>query len=223
MSHSHSSTRSILEFGLPNSAGISHARMCALNDRNRERSASGLFPACRDTSCGGCGARSVKTLEETQKLTATYRVEKTVLQVDALEVDARLAKARYELSTAEDGLTTQREHLNQLLGREITTDFRPDPMIEDDPADLTFEATRLQALQNRPEIREAKLKEKQADYDRRLAKAEYIPDLGLPFSISELTTSKCSPRTFPWLAFCLRGSRSTGDDDTITSPRKLER
>ncbi len=124
-------------------------------------------------------AESVKTLQEAQQLTARYRVEKTVLQGDLLDVNARLAKARYELSTAEDELTTQREQLNQLLGREITTAFRVDPMIEDDPADLTLQAARFQASQNRPEIREAKLKEKQADYDRRLAKAEYIPDLSL--------------------------------------------
>jgi outer membrane protein len=124
-------------------------------------------------------AESVKTLAEAQKLTARYRVEKTVLQSDVLDVDARLAKARYELSTAENGLTTRREQLNQLLGRDITTPFRVDPMIEDDPANLTLETARFQASQNRPEVREAKLKEKQAEYDRRLAKAEYIPDLGL--------------------------------------------
>jgi outer membrane protein len=124
-------------------------------------------------------SESVKTLQEAQALTARYRVEKTVLQGDVLEIDARLAKARYELSTAEDGLTTQREHLNQLLGRDITTQFRVDPMPEDDQTDLTLEAARHQASQNRPEIRQAQLKEKQAEYDRRLAKAEYIPDLGL--------------------------------------------
>ncbi|WP_035356783.1 TolC family protein [Edaphobacter aggregans] len=122
---------------------------------------------------------SVKTLQEAQRLTARYRVEKTVLHSDVLEIDARLAKARYELSTAEDGLTTQREHLNQLLGRDITTAFRVDLMPEDDPTDLTLGAARHQASQNRPEIRQAQLKEKQAEYDRRLAKAEYIPDLGL--------------------------------------------
>ena len=121
---------------------------------------------------------SVKTLQEAQLLTARYRVEKTVLQGDVLEVDARLAKARYELSTTEDGLTTQREHLNQLLGRDITTQFRVDAMPEDDQTDLTLVAAR-QAAQNRPEIHQAELKEKQAEYERRLAKAEYIPDLGL--------------------------------------------
>jgi outer membrane protein len=122
---------------------------------------------------------AVRTLEEAQRVTAHYRAQETVLRADALEVDTRLAKARYELSTAEDGLATQHEHLNQLLGRDLATQFRADSMPEDDPTDLTLEVARQQALQNRPEIREAKLKENQADYDRRLAKAEYIPDLSL--------------------------------------------
>jgi outer membrane protein len=122
---------------------------------------------------------ALRTLEEAQRVTAHYRAQETVLRADALEVDTRLAKARYELSTAEDGLASQHEHLNQLLGRDLTTQFRADSMLEDDPTDLTLEVARQQALHNRPEIREAKLKEKQAEYDRRLAKAEYIPDLSL--------------------------------------------
>jgi outer membrane protein TolC len=75
---------------------------------------------------------AVRTLEETQRVTAHYRAQETVLRADALEVDTRLAKARYELSTAEDGLATQHEHLNQLLGRDLATQFRADSMPEDD-------------------------------------------------------------------------------------------
>ena len=122
---------------------------------------------------------AVKTLEEAQRVTAQYVAEKTVLRGDALEVDARLANARYELSVTEDGLATQRENLNQLLGRDLETRFRVDAVPEEDTTDLTLEATRQQAVANRPENRQARLKEKQAEYDRRLAKAEYIPDLGL--------------------------------------------
>lgn len=121
---------------------------------------------------------AVKTLEEAQRVTAQYRMQQTVLRADALEVETRLAKARYELSTAEDGLASQHEHLNHLLARDLATQFRAEPMPEDDPTDLTLEEARQEASQNRPEIREAKLKQKQAEVDRRLAKAEYIPDLG---------------------------------------------
>jgi outer membrane protein len=119
----------------------------------------------------------VETLEEAQRLTLRYLNEKTVLRAEALEVDARLAKTRYQLSVAEDSIVTQREHLNELLGRDLTTAFRVDVLPEMDTTAVTLDNARQQALQNRPELRQAKLKEKQAEYDRRLARAEYIPDL----------------------------------------------
>jgi outer membrane protein len=123
--------------------------------------------------------QSVRTLEEARRVTTEYRVQETVLRADALEVDARLAKSRYELSVAENGLTTQREHLNQLLGRDLTTPFRVHAMAEEEAIGLTLDAARQRASQNRHEIRQADLKETQAEYDRRLARAEYIPDLSL--------------------------------------------
>src|SRR5450755_2109196 len=56
---------------------------------------------------------AVKTLQEALRVTLRYIAEKTVLKGDALQVDARLAKAKYDLSVAENGLATQHEHLNQ--------------------------------------------------------------------------------------------------------------
>jgi outer membrane protein TolC len=122
---------------------------------------------------------AVKTLEEAQRVTAKYQAEQTVLRADALEVDARLAKAQYELSVAENGLATQHEHLNQLLGRDLTTPFRVNSMPEPEAEDLTLQAARERAERSRPEIKQAQLKQKQAEYDRRIAKAEYIPDLSV--------------------------------------------
>ena len=122
---------------------------------------------------------AVKTLEEAQRITARYAVEETVLRADVLEVEASLVNARHDLLTAENGLATRREHLNQLLGRDLATQFRVEPAPEDHTSDLTLETARQKAQVNRPENRQARLKEKQADYDRRIAKAEYIPDLSI--------------------------------------------
>ncbi len=133
------------------------------------------------TQAGVEAAReAVATLEEAQRVTARYRLQETVLRADALEVEARLAKARYQFSVTENGLVTQREHLNQLLGRDLATPFRVESLPEDDAPDLTLDYARGQAALNRPEVREAQLRAKQAEVDRRLAKAEYIPD----FSVS---------------------------------------
>jgi len=124
----------------------------------------------------------VKTLQEAQRVTLRYVAEKSVLRADELEVDARLTKAQYDLSVAEDGLTTEHEHLNHLLGRDLETPFRVDVVPEEDATTLSLEEVRHQAEQNRPEIHQAHLKEQQAEYDRRIAKAEYIPDLGIAVS-----------------------------------------
>jgi outer membrane protein len=126
-----------------------------------------------------------------------------VLKGDALEVDARLIKAQYDLSVAENGLATQHEHLNQLLGRDLATPFRVDLMPEEDTATLTLERARQQATENRPEIRQAHLKEKQADYDRRIAKAEYIPDLGIAVSYMGIQNVQVLPTNVGMAGFAL--------------------
>ena len=137
--------------------------------------------------------QAVAALEEAQAVTARYRVQETVLKADALEVDARLAQSRYQLSAAENGLATQREHLNDLLGRDLDTPFRVDPMLEENAAGTTLAEARNRASRNRPEIRQAHLKQEQAEYDRRLAKAEYIPDLSLGVWYMGLNNVKVVP------------------------------
>ena len=146
---------------------------------------------------------AVKTFEEAQRVTVQYVSEKTVLRGDALEVDARLAKARYELSVAENGLATQREALNQLLGRDVSTLFRVEFIPEQDTSDLTLDSARHAALVNRPECRQAQLKEKQAQYDRRLAKAEYIPDLSLSLRYQGIYNVQVLPQNVATAGFLL--------------------
>lgn len=121
--------------------------------------------------------QAVAALKEAQQLTVRYRAQETVLSADALEVDARLAKSRYELSVTKNGLATQREDLNQLLGRDLDTPFRVSPTPEENLTGMTLADARKHAAQNRPELRQAHLKEQQAETDRRIAKAQYIPDV----------------------------------------------
>lgn len=135
----------------------------------------------------------VRTMRETKRVTAEYEAQRVVLRAEALEVDARLAKAIYELSTAEHGLATQRERLNQLLGRDLGETFRVEAYPEEHMPDLSLLDARQRAAQNRPEIREAHVKEQQADVDRRLAKAEYIPDLSLSVRYSGVTNVEVLP------------------------------
>jgi outer membrane protein len=121
--------------------------------------------------------QAVETLVETQRVTTQHVAERTVLRADALEVESRLARSRYELSSAENRLASQREVLNDLLGRDVTTPFRVEPIAEQAASEMTLESARQRAAENRPEIRQTQAREKQAEYERRIAKAEYIPDL----------------------------------------------
>ena len=156
------------------------------------------------TQAGVDAAReTVKTFEEAQRVTIQYVAEKTVLHADALDVDARLAKSRYELSVAENSLATQREALNQLLGRDVATAFRVEFIPEQDTSDLTLDSARQEALANRPEVRQAQLKEKQAEYDRRLAKAEYIPDLSLELRYQGINNVQVLPQNVTTAGFLL--------------------
>ena len=146
---------------------------------------------------------AVKTLEEAERVTTQYEVEKKALRGDVLDVEARLEKSRYELSVSEDGLVTQREALNQLLGRDVSTSFRVDFIPEQDASDLTLDSARQKALANRPENRQARLKEKQAEYERRLAKAEYIPDLSLSVRYQGVTNVQVLPENVGTAGFLL--------------------
>jgi outer membrane protein len=145
----------------------------------------------------------VRTLQEAQRVTLRYIGEKTVLKADALEVDARLAKTQYDLSVAENGLATEHEHLNHLLARDLETPFRVDSIPEEDTTTLSLAEAREQAAENRPEIRQAHLKEKQAEYDRRIAKAEYIPDLGLAVSYMGVQNVQVLPTNVGVAGFAL--------------------
>jgi outer membrane protein TolC len=67
------------------------------------------------------------------------------------------------------------------MGRDIDTQFRTQqvPPMEQEETDLKL--ARSKALTQRPEVKEAEIDTRRADYDRRLAKAEYIPDIGAAF------------------------------------------
>src|SRR5208337_2860515 len=110
---------------------------------------------------------------------------------------------QYDLSRAENGLATQHEHLNQLLARDLATPFRVDSIPEEDTTTLSLEEALQQASEKRPEIRQAHLKEKQAAYDRRLAKAEYIPDLGIAVSYMGVQNVQVLPTNVGVAGFAL--------------------
>lgn len=127
-------------------------------------------------------AETLKLYRELDRVTGEYVVQQVALKAEGLEVKTRLAKAEYEAAQLGDQLASQKEQFNQLLGRDVQTDF----VVSAAPAFSRYEidpaAARERALAERPELQEARLKRKQAEYDRRIKKSEYIPDVSLTLS-----------------------------------------
>ena len=138
---------------------------------------------------------NVKALQEVDRETEKYVEEKAALLYQSTGVKAQLAQAELQVVTLEDTLQTQKENLNDLMGRDIRTEFRlsevPDAVAEEQDLELA----RKTALANRTEIRQAQLKVDQATFARRIQKAAYIPDVGIqylffsPFTIEGFPTN----------------------------------
>jgi outer membrane protein TolC len=125
---------------------------------------------------------SLPYYRESKRLAGENLKRETILDSDLLGADAQLLKTQNAVSDAKDQVATVVERLNDLMGRDIHTQFRV-VSISDADADIeTPEALEATALRNRPELKKAKLQVRQADYEARVKKAEYIPDVSLAFN-----------------------------------------
>jgi outer membrane protein TolC len=109
-------------------------------------------------------------------------VERVALTADSLDVKAKLAQEEYNALTLRDSLATTKEQLAQLLGRDIRSDFRLTPLDEPSLPEMDLAAARSRALEQRPDLEQARLQVRQAEQDRRIKKAEYIPNVSLSFN-----------------------------------------
>ncbi|MCU1263220.1 MAG: hypothetical protein JWO80_6105 [Bryobacterales bacterium] len=123
--------------------------------------------------------QSVTLYREALRFTEDNLKQQTVLEGDLLEVKTRLARAELQTLQLRNGLDTGREQLNELMGREITTAFRTDPLPEQDAAVSDVAEARARALASRPELAQARIRLQGASLDRRSKKAEYLPNVSL--------------------------------------------
>jgi outer membrane protein TolC len=124
---------------------------------------------------------AVRQYQETDRLVLDYIAHESVLKSSSLEVKAKLAQAKYEVIQLDDTLQTQKEYLNGLLSRDIDTPFRPQEVPPQVPEEMDLKIARQTALSQRPEVREAEIDTQRAEYDRKLARSQYIPDIGVAF------------------------------------------
>jgi len=147
--------------------------------------------------------QTLKLYQELDRVTENYVIQKAALKADSLEVKTRVQKIVYEAMTLRDQLEDQKEKLNNLLGRDIRAEFRvrPVPELTFYEADLT--AARDLALGQRPEVKEAQLKVKAAEYERRIKKSEYIPDLSIGVGIISPQNIRLVPNNIIYAGFLL--------------------
>jgi outer membrane protein TolC len=120
--------------------------------------------------------------------------QQVALRSDALDVRVRLAQAEFAKTTRQNNLASQKEQLNQLLGRDVRTSFEVEEVSVVSLLDVDLTAAQARALENRPDIREAQLALQRADLNRRLAAADRIPDISLAASYSSNFNMDVLPR-----------------------------
>jgi outer membrane protein len=115
--------------------------------------------------------------------TLTVRVaQKVALRGDALDVQYRLAQEELTRISHENALASQKEQLNQLLGRDVRLAFDVEEAARVSVLDIDLDAAQRRALADRPDLQQARLALKQAELDRRIKKAERIPDVSVGVS-----------------------------------------
>ncbi len=122
---------------------------------------------------------NIRLYRELDRVVGRQVAEKVVLKADGLEVSTQLASEEYTALTLRHSMSSQKEQLNALLGRDLQTEFSISPMTETTLYEADLPIARSQALENRPEIREAQLQLKLADFDQRIKRSQFIPDVSL--------------------------------------------
>jgi outer membrane protein len=140
---------------------------------------------------------TVRMYKELDRVTSDYLAQQVVLKTDGLDVKSRLAKSEYDVMTLVDQANVQKQQLNLLLGRDVASDFTVSSVPGADDLESDLMSARVLAMQQRPELREARLKVKAAESDRRAKKAEYIPEVNLSFQhIATANFSNFIPRSY---------------------------
>jgi outer membrane protein len=147
---------------------------------------------------------NVKYLVDLQAETDRNLVEQTALKGDSLAVKAKLSLQRYQLLTLRDSLQSQKESLNQLLGRDLNTEFSVETQPLPADAEIDIATARQEALHQRAEVREARLQTKKAEVEVRRQRAEYIPDFSANFTYLSLPNVNFLPQNVLQAGFLLQ-------------------
>jgi len=147
---------------------------------------------------------TVKQYKETDRVVLDYIAQRSVLESSSLDVKAKLAQAQYQIIQLNNTLLTQRERLNFLMGRDLDVPFRTQQVPPEQPEEIDLKLARQTALSQRPEVKEAEIDTRRAEYDVRLAKSQYIPDVGAAFHYTTPFNTAILPENIAAAGFEMR-------------------
>jgi outer membrane protein len=155
------------------------------------------FALLQTQSAVDAATENIKLYKELDRVTGDYLAQQVVLRTEGLDVKSRLARSEYDTMTLVDQLGVQKQQFNLLLGRDVLTDFSVTTVPDADSFESDLTAARTRALQQRPDLRGARLKVKQAESDRRTKKAEFIPEISATFQhIATANFNSFIPRSY---------------------------
>jgi outer membrane protein len=142
------------------------------------------FAILQTQSAVAANDEAITLYRELDRTLLTRVAQQVALRGESLDVQVRLAKAELAAVAYRNTLATQKEQLNQLLGRDVQTGFEVEAAPAASPLEVDLATARSTALASRPDVREAQLKLQQAELDRRISRAARIPDVSLAVSYS---------------------------------------
>lgn len=145
---------------------------------------------------------------EIERLSSEAVRKETALEADLLDARAKVSRADADVATLEDALRTQKELLNAYLAEDLGRDFRLAPVPEIPAGPVDVEASRRDARDRRPSVRQARLAAGSAELDTKIARAAYLPDVSLMVSYLTPRGTELLPRnvasagvSFSWEVF----------------------
>jgi len=137
----------------------------------------------------------VRVYRELDRLVGEQVTVEVALRSEGLGVKARLAAEEYGLTTLQGDLSTAKEKMNLLLGRELDHEFSVAEVTDARLEEVDLRSAMATALERRPDLAQARLAVEQADTDLRMKKAERIPDISLGVSVVSFVNVDLVPRT----------------------------
>jgi outer membrane protein TolC len=126
--------------------------------------------------------KNIALLQELDRVVAMRVSQQVALKADGLSVQQRMAQAEVIHVSLRHALATQKEQLNQLIGRDLRTPFDVADLPETTIEQIDLTVAQARAIDARPDVKQARVKLEQAELSRRMAKADYIPEVGLALS-----------------------------------------